>query len=78
MSAHWPQVSQAQGGHLNTHSLLLFSFFLFFFLGLHQQHMEVPRPGVKSELQLPAYTAATATQVPSRIFDPELTATPDL
>ena len=31
------------------------------FLWLHPQHMEVPRPGVKSELQLPAYTTATAT-----------------
>ena len=27
--------------------------------------MEVPRLGVKSELQLPAYTTATATQDPS-------------
>ena len=26
------------------------------------QHMEVPRPGVKSELQLPTYTTATAMQ----------------
>ena len=25
--------------------------------------MEVPRQGVKSELQLPAYTTATATQI---------------
>ena len=33
-----------------------------FFLGLHPRHMEVPRLGVKSELQLPAYTTATATQ----------------
>ena len=31
-----------------------------FFLELHPQHMEVPRLGVKSELQLPAYTTATA------------------
>jgi len=31
--------------------------------------MEVPRLGVKSELQLPAYTTATATPDPSRIFD---------
>ena len=28
---------------------------LIFFLGPHLQHMEVPRPGVESELQLPAY-----------------------
>ena len=25
-------------------------FFLFVFFGLHPQHMEVPRPGVESEL----------------------------
>ena len=33
-------------------------FFFFFFLGLHSQHVELPRLGVKSELQLPAYTTA--------------------
>ena len=32
--------------------------FFFCFLGPHLQHMEVPRPGVKLELQLPAYTTA--------------------
>ena len=44
-------------------------FFFFFFLGPHQWHMEVPRLGVKSELQLPAYTTvtATATRDPSYI-----------
>ena len=31
--------------------------------------MEVPRLGVKSEVQLPAYTTATATPDLSRIFD---------
>ena len=31
--------------------------------------MEVPRIGVESELQLPAYTTATSTPDPSRIFD---------
>ena len=35
-------------------------FFFFFFLGLHLWHMEVPRLGVESELQLTAYTTATA------------------
>ena len=33
-----------------------FFFFLFFFLGLHPWYMEVPRLGVESVLQLPAYT----------------------
>ena len=35
---------------------------LFFcFVGLHRLHMEVPRLSVEFELQLPAYTTATAT-----------------
>ena len=33
----------------------------FAFLGLHLQHVEVPRLGVDLELQLPGYTTATAT-----------------
>ena len=36
-------------------------FFSFGFLGLYPQHTEVPRLGVKSELQLLAHTTATAT-----------------
>ena len=36
---------------------------------MHLQHMEVPRLGFKSELQLPAYTIATATPDPSHICD---------
>ena len=39
-------------------------FFLFFFLGLHLWHMEVPRLGAESELWLLAYTTATATLDP--------------
>jgi len=31
--------------------------------------MEVPRLGVESELQLPAYATAIATQDPSRVCD---------
>ena len=31
-------------------------FFFFFFLGPHPLHIEVPRLGVETELQLPAYT----------------------
>ena len=38
----------------------------FFFLG---PHTDVPRLGVELELQLPAYTPATATQDPSCICD---------
>ena len=44
-------------GHLDTQVSSLF-----FFLRSHLRHMEVPRLGVESELQLPAYTIATATQ----------------
>ena len=48
-----------------------FYFILFYclFLGLHLQHMDVPRLGVESELQRLAYTTATATQNPSHICD---------
>ena len=38
----------------------LFLFLSFVLLGPHLQHVEVPRLGVLSELQLPAYTRATA------------------
>ena len=41
------------------------SFFFFFFSGPHLRHMEVPRPGVKLELQLPAYATVTAMADPS-------------
>ena len=43
------------------------TFFFLVFLGLHPRHMEVPRLGVKSELQLPAYNTATATPDPTRV-----------
>ena len=42
--------------------------FLFFFFGPHLWHMEVPRLGAESELQLPAYTTATAMQDPSLMW----------
>ena len=35
----------------------------FFFLGPHPQHMEVPKLGDESELQLPSYATATATRI---------------
>ena len=43
--------------------------FFFFFLGPHLLHMEVPRLGVKCELQLPAYTTAVATWDLSGVYD---------
>ena len=44
-----------------------FFFFFFCFLGSYMQHTEVPRLGVKLELQLLGY--ATATQDPSHVCD---------
>ena len=49
---------------------LAFLFFFFFFFvgsGAHPQPMEVPSLGVQSELQLLAYTTATATPDPSHV-----------
>ena len=47
----------------------LFVLVCFFFLEPHAQHMEIPRLGVEWELQLPAYTTATATQDLSCTYD---------
>jgi len=43
--------------------------FFFSFLGPQLWHMEVPRLGAELELQLPAYTTATATQALSCVCD---------
>ena len=55
----------------------VFSYFLFFsfclflsFLGPLLWHKEVPRLGVESELQPPAYSTATATRDQSHVCDP--------
>ena len=45
-------------------TFLIYTFFFFVFLGPHPQHMQVPRLGVESELQRPAYATATATATP--------------
>ena len=48
--------------------IFYFYFFLsFIFSGPHLWHMEIPRLGVQLELQLPAYTTATATPDPSHV-----------
>ena len=53
-------------------------FLFFIFIGLHLQHMEVPRLGVESELQLLTYTAAKATPDPSLICNlPQLIIMPN-
>ena len=54
---------------MNWKLLLKKKSFFFDFLGPHPQHMVVPRLGVESELQLPAYTTATATLYWSYIWD---------
>ena len=61
-------------GKINTSELdFLFvcflGFFFFCFLGPHLEHMEGPGLGVKSELQLTAYTTASATPDPSHVCD---------
>ena len=43
--------------------------YFFVFLGPHVQHMEIPRLGVESELQLVAYATATAALDPSHVYD---------
>ena len=52
--------------------MLIFFFFLsfFVFLGPHPQHMEVPRLGIQSELQLPAYSRAAVMPDLSCICNP--------
>ena len=45
----------------------LFTYFCF--LGLHLQHVEVPRLGIESELQLLAYTTATAMRDLSHVWN---------
>ena len=50
-------------------NLFIFIFYIFAFSGSHLQHMEVPRLGVKSELQLLAYATATAMPNLSCIYD---------
>ena len=58
-----------------THSGFLFACFL----GPHLRHLDVPRLEVESELQLLAYTRATATRDPTCVCNlhPQLKATPD-
>ena len=52
-----------------TFSLSPFTHIQFVFLGLHLWHMAVPRWGVESELQLRAYTSATAKWDLSHVCD---------
>ena len=75
--ACWPSVylliSFSTRFHITFSYFMLFIYLylnLFFcFLGLHLQHIEVPGPGDKSELQLPAYTTARVMRDPSSVWD---------
>ena len=61
-----------------TRTLCIFVFLSL--LGPLLRHMEVPRLGVESELQPPAYARAPATRDPSlfcNLHTPQLMATPD-
>ena len=49
---------------VHLYNILGFFVFCFVLLGPHPRHMEVLGLGVKRQLQLPAYTAATATLDP--------------
>ena len=64
MAIHFSPCTEAslpsQGWEQTPYRLSSSSSFFFGFLGLYPRYMEVPRLGVKSELQLPAYTTATA------------------
>ena len=64
---HIRQLLTAIKGEIDSNTMIVedFSFFFFCFLG----HMEVPRLGIESELQLLAYATATATPAPSCICD---------
>ena len=49
--------------------VVVYNYFIFCFVFMHLQHMEVPRLGVESELQVPAYATDTAMWDPSGICD---------
>ena len=55
------RVNKREGGRKYSPRYSLDLSFSFCFLGPHLQCMEVPRLGVELELQLLAYTTATAT-----------------
>ena len=50
----------------------IYLFIYLVFLWPYLWHMEVPGPAVESELQLPAYTTATAMSDPSHSLPPML------
>ena len=67
---HLQQMTTATKKPLQERTHVSFLSFSSFFSGPHPWHMEIPRPGIESELQPQAYTTATVMQVPSHICDP--------
>ena len=63
--------AQVVKNHKNVQAETMKSNLFFLFLQLHLQHVEVPRPGVKLELQLQAYaTGLRHRSQPGRILHP--------
>ena len=56
------------------YSINYYYYYYYYFSGLHPWHMEVPRLGAESELQLPAYTATGTRDKPLLQSTPQLTA----
>ena len=70
--SQFPHTKKLKVGNSTSFKFQLFKFLficLLPFLGLHLQHIEVPRLGVKSELQLLTYTMARATRDTSCVCD---------
>ena len=61
------QMAFQKSYHKSSFPELFVYLFIYVILGPHLQHVEVPRLGVASELQVPAYTTATATPVLNHI-----------
>ena len=66
---HWWNLSVKRKITVSIKFFCSFVYLFFAFLGPCSRHMEVPRLGVESELQLPTYATATATWDPSCIWD---------
>ena len=62
-----PQFPHLYSGAYN---IFIYLFLFFVFLGPHSKYMDVPRLGVEWELELPAYTTATAMRDPKLSLRP--------
>jgi len=68
-SPSWVVTRSGMAGASGVWSLISVIYLFIYFLGLHPWHREIPRLGVKLELQLLAYTIATARLDLSHICD---------